>query len=60
MKSQASYDELRGDRNKNTKQLNIRISDDFLSKLRDKAKINGRSLNSEILITLRDSCEAHR
>ncbi|KJR21505.1 hypothetical protein UF06_19160 [Vibrio sp. S234-5] len=46
-------DQLRGQRGKNAKQVHLRMSAEFVEVIRQKAEENGRSLNSEILVSLR-------
>ncbi|ELJ8607189.1 TPA: Arc family DNA-binding protein [Vibrio cholerae] len=46
-------DKLRGQRGKNAKQVHLRMSEEFVEVIRQKAEENGRSLNSEILVSLR-------
>ncbi len=50
-----SMNELRGTKDIDCHQFKIRLSTDFLRKLKSEADKNGRSLNSEILARLRDS-----
>ncbi|MGL6025678.1 MAG: Arc family DNA-binding protein [Vibrio sp.] len=53
MSKNIRIDQLRGQRGKDTKQVHLRVSEDFLKVIRLSAEDNGRSLNSEILVSLR-------
>ncbi|WP_336941530.1 Arc family DNA-binding protein [Vibrio cholerae] len=53
MSETMQMDKLRGQRGKNAKQVHLRMSEEFVEVIRQKAEENGRSLNSEILVSLR-------
>lgn len=53
MNEKSIINQLRGNIGNNVKQVHLRMAEEFIEVIRTKAEENGRSLNSEILISLR-------